>query len=168
MRIVVLANLKKNAPTWEGMVADQWDDLDSPRTPDAIVAALQSGGHEAVFMEASIHPPYNLIERGIEVEIFPQAVVEDIAIMAYRPLSMGFFAGKYDPDQLIPTDSRGHTDERIGEWMTRFGDGLRAFLRFAADHNLHPAQLAIAWARYAPAVTTPFTLGSMDQSRRPT
>jgi 1-deoxyxylulose-5-phosphate synthase len=106
--------------------------------------------------------PYNLIERGIEVEIFPQAIVEDIAIMVYRPLSMGFLAGKYDPDQPIPTDSRGHTDERISEWITRFGDGLRAFLRFASDHNLHPAQLAIAWTRYAPAVTTPI-IGSSSE-----
>jgi D-alanine-D-alanine ligase len=63
MRIAVLANLKKNAPTWDGMASDQWDDLDSPRTVEAIVAALESAGHEAVFMEASIHQPYNLIER---------------------------------------------------------------------------------------------------------
>ncbi|HEX3054290.1 MAG TPA: hypothetical protein VHP83_26780 [Aggregatilineaceae bacterium] len=63
MRVAVLANLKKNAPHWEGMPADQWDDLDSPRTADSIVEALQNAGHEAVFMEASIHPPYSLIER---------------------------------------------------------------------------------------------------------
>ena len=63
MRIAVLANLKKNAPTWEGMAVDQWDDLDSPKTADAIVAALHTLGHEAVFMEASILPPHNLIER---------------------------------------------------------------------------------------------------------
>jgi hypothetical protein len=29
MRIAVLANLKKNAPKWEGMPDDQWDDLDA-------------------------------------------------------------------------------------------------------------------------------------------
>jgi hypothetical protein len=31
MRVAVLANLKKNAPTWEGMLPDQWDDLDSEK-----------------------------------------------------------------------------------------------------------------------------------------
>ncbi len=63
MRVAVLANLKKNAPTWEGMPADQWDDLDSPKTVDALVEALQSGGHEACFLEARIDPPHSLIER---------------------------------------------------------------------------------------------------------
>lgn len=62
MRIAVLANLKQNAPRWEGMPPDRWDDLDSPKTPDSIVAALQAGGHEARFIEGSIHPPHNLID----------------------------------------------------------------------------------------------------------
>ena len=63
MRIAVLANLKDNAPTWEGMSPDQWDDLDSPKTIQSIVNALESGGHEAEFFEASILPPHNLVER---------------------------------------------------------------------------------------------------------
>lgn len=63
MRIAVLANLKKNAPTWEGMTPDQWDDLDSPKTINAIIAALESGGHQAEFFEANILPPYNLVEK---------------------------------------------------------------------------------------------------------
>ncbi len=61
MRVAVLANLKKNAPTWEGMPDDQWDDLDSEKTPNSIVSALQSGGHEAAFFEASILSPHDLV-----------------------------------------------------------------------------------------------------------
>ncbi len=41
----------------------QWDDLDSPKTTDALVAALESAGHVAEFIEASILPPWNMIER---------------------------------------------------------------------------------------------------------
>lgn len=62
MRIAVLANLKKNAPRWDGMPTDQWDDLDSEKTVNGIVEALRSGGHVAEFLEASIQPPYSLIE----------------------------------------------------------------------------------------------------------
>ncbi|NWF70843.1 MAG: ATP-grasp domain-containing protein [Chloroflexi bacterium] len=63
MRIAVLANLKKNAPTWDGMVADQWDDLDSSKTTDSMIAVLRAAGHEADFFEAQIAPPHNLMER---------------------------------------------------------------------------------------------------------
>jgi D-alanine-D-alanine ligase len=68
MRIAVLANLKKNAPTWDGMAADQWDDLDSPKTANAIVAALESLRHEATFLEASILPPHDLIGRLLDYQ----------------------------------------------------------------------------------------------------
>ena len=54
MRVAVLANLKKNAPHWEGMSTDQWDDLDSQETIDAIVSGLEEGGHEAEFLEANL------------------------------------------------------------------------------------------------------------------
>jgi D-alanine-D-alanine ligase len=51
MRIAVLANLKRNAPTWPGMSPDRWDDLDSEETIEAIIGALEAGGHHATFLE---------------------------------------------------------------------------------------------------------------------
>ncbi len=63
MRVAVLANLKSNAPRWEGMPPDRWDDLDSEKSVNAIVAALESAGHTVQFFEASVLPPYNLIQR---------------------------------------------------------------------------------------------------------
>ena len=63
MRVAVLANLKTNAPHWDGMPPDQWDDLDSEKSTNGIVHALQRAGHEAAFFEASVLPPFNLIER---------------------------------------------------------------------------------------------------------
>jgi len=63
MRIAVLANLKNNAPHYEGMPDDKWDDLDSPRTVEGIVGALRRLGHEAEFFEANILPPFNLVEK---------------------------------------------------------------------------------------------------------
>ena len=68
MRIAVLANLKINAPHWEGMPPDQWDDLDSEKTVNSIIGALESAGHEAQFFEASVLPPFNLIERLTDIQ----------------------------------------------------------------------------------------------------
>jgi D-alanine-D-alanine ligase len=63
MRIAVLANLKRNAPDDDAFPPDQWDDLDSPKTVEHIIEALESGGHEAEFFEASIFPPHNLPQK---------------------------------------------------------------------------------------------------------
>lgn len=54
MRVAVLANLQKNAPVFEGMPDDQWDDLDSEATIQAIVDAINAGGHEATFLEGDL------------------------------------------------------------------------------------------------------------------
>jgi aryl-alcohol dehydrogenase-like predicted oxidoreductase len=99
--------------------------------------------------------PYNLIERGIEVEILPQALAENIAITVYRPIVFGLLAGKYTPGEAIPEDSRGQTDARIPRWLEKYGEGVRQFNRFAGERGWRPVQLAVAWLRYNPAVTNP-------------
>ncbi|MFW5940635.1 MAG: D-alanine--D-alanine ligase family protein [bacterium] len=54
MHVALLANLKKNAPTWPDMPADRWDDLDSEETIEAIANALRAGGHQVTFLEGDI------------------------------------------------------------------------------------------------------------------
>ncbi len=54
MRVALLANLKKNAPTWPGISPDRWDDLDSEKTIQAITEALEAGGHQVTFLEGNI------------------------------------------------------------------------------------------------------------------
>ena len=51
MHVALLANLKKNAPTWADMPPDRWDDLDSEETIEAIARALEAGGHRVTFLE---------------------------------------------------------------------------------------------------------------------
>ncbi len=53
-RVALLANLKINAPHIEGMVDDQWADLDSESTINALVEAIRSGGHTCEFLEGDI------------------------------------------------------------------------------------------------------------------
>jgi D-alanine-D-alanine ligase len=53
-KVALLANLKKNAPHIEGMPADQWDDLDSETTVNALVEAIRAGGHDCEFLEGDL------------------------------------------------------------------------------------------------------------------
>ncbi len=54
LRVAVLANLKKNAPTLPGIPEDYWADLDAESTVEAIVEALRQGGHQVSFIEGNI------------------------------------------------------------------------------------------------------------------
>ncbi|GAB4538126.1 MAG: aldo/keto reductase [Anaerolineae bacterium] len=107
---------------------------------------------------------YNLIERGVEIEILPQAVAERVAITAYRPLVSGILAGKYQAGQFPPADSRAPSNARILTWLAQYGDSMERFNQYAARRGVHPAQLAIAWVRHSPAVTSPIVgASSLDQ-----
>jgi len=53
-KVALLANLKTNAPHFEGMPEDQWDDLDSEKTVNALVEAIRAGGHTCEFLEGDL------------------------------------------------------------------------------------------------------------------
>jgi D-alanine-D-alanine ligase len=53
-KVALLANLKTNAPRYEGMPEDQWDDLDGELTINALVNAIRAGGHVCEFLEGDI------------------------------------------------------------------------------------------------------------------
>jgi D-alanine-D-alanine ligase len=53
-KVALLANLKVNAPHWDGMPEDQWDDLDSEKTIVALQEAIRAGGHICEFLEGDV------------------------------------------------------------------------------------------------------------------
>jgi aryl-alcohol dehydrogenase-like predicted oxidoreductase len=97
--------------------------------------------------------PYNLIERGLEVEILPMAAALGLGIVTYRPLSAGTLTAKYL--QGVPEGSRGEKDERIGRWMDAYRTGIENLCDFARVRSYSAADAAIAWVAAHPAVTSP-------------
>jgi len=107
---------------------------------------------------------YNLFERGIEVEILPYALLEGIAITAYRPLAVGLLTGKFRQGQKMDEAKRGASDSRVITWLTQHGAGIEAFIAFAEKKGIHPVQLALAWVLHNPAVTSPIVgISSVNQ-----
>jgi aryl-alcohol dehydrogenase-like predicted oxidoreductase len=103
-----------------------------------------------------IQPMYNLVKRQAEVEIFPQASAENLAVLPYSPLGGGLLSGKYGASRK-PESGRLVDNEmyhtRYGEnWMYQVAD---KFVRFASDQGYHPVSLAVAWVAGHPAVTAP-------------
>lgn len=100
-----------------------------------------------------IQPMYSLIKRQAEVELFPMALSEQIAVAAYSPLGSGLLTGKYFSGGTgrLSTDKRYAT--RYGQtWML---DAARAMSELAAELGIDAATLAVAWAAQNSAVTAP-------------
>ncbi len=100
-----------------------------------------------------IQPMYSLVKRRAEVELFPMARAERIAVAAYSPLAAGLLTGKYQRGRegRLSTDAR--YAKRYGQaWMQ---DTATAFSALASELGVEPAALAVAWAARHPAVTCP-------------
>ena len=97
---------------------------------------------------------YNLFERGIEVEILPQAGLDTIAITTYRPLAIGLLTGKFLPGMPMAETARGTVDSRVITWLTQHGRSIENFVALARDLEVEPARLAVAWVLHQPVITS--------------
>lgn len=100
-----------------------------------------------------LQPMYSLVKRQAEVELFPMAASEGIAVAAYSPLGSGLLTGKY----LVGETGRLSTDKRYAarygqDWMR---ETAQAFSRLAAEFGQDAATLAVAWVAHNPVVTAP-------------
>jgi len=114
---------------------------------------------------ACTQPMYNLVKRQAEVEIFPMAQAEGLGVLTYSPLGGGLLTGKYGLDRR-PTQGR-IVDNAM--YATRYGDEesldvAERLSQLAAELELNPVSLAIAWVAAHPAVTAPIIgARSLDQ-----
>ncbi|MET8081231.1 aldo/keto reductase [Streptomyces sp. NPDC005303] len=100
----------------------------------------------AVHPVAAVQSEYSLWSRDVEAEVLPACRELGIGFVPYSPLGRGFLAGRFtSPDDLDANDWRRQNP--------RFQDAnLEANLRLAAkvkeiaaEKDVTPAQLAIAW-----------------------
>jgi aryl-alcohol dehydrogenase-like predicted oxidoreductase len=95
---------------------------------------------------AALQLEYNLIERGIERELLPLARHDDLAVLAWSPLSMGLLSGKYRSASDKGQSGRGEfIDHRLTERNIRIIDTLVAV---AAEIGASPAAIALRWLQY--------------------
>lgn len=114
--------------------------------------AEQNGWHRLLVMQ----PMYNITKRTAEIEMFPLAQAEKLAVLNYNPLGGGLLTGKYFAKEV---DASGRL-QRQDNYARRYGteqvrETARRFVDFAREHHYDPVTLAIAWTMKHPAVTAP-------------
>ena len=104
-------------------------------------------------------PPYHLLDRRIERELVPFARTYGVALIPWSPLAGGFLTGKYSRDESrSPEDSRyGIDPRRMGRnhFTDEAFDVLEAVQTIAGEKDCTPGQVALAWCKDQPGVTSP-------------
>jgi aryl-alcohol dehydrogenase-like predicted oxidoreductase len=117
-------------------------------------------------------PPYHLLDRRIERELIPYARTYGVALIPWSPLAGGFLTGKYSRDESqSPEDSRyGITPRRMGRnhFTDEAFDVLEAVQAIAGEKGCTPGQVALAWCKDQPGVTSPIigprTMGQLEDN----
>lgn len=107
----------------------------------------------------SVQPPYSILRREVEAELFPACLSEGVGAIVYSPLARGMLSGRYAPGSAAPTappGSRAAANDRallnlMSERNFRIVESLRPL---AAARGCSLAELAVAWALQHPAVTS--------------
>ncbi|MEQ9461952.1 MAG: aldo/keto reductase [Phycisphaeraceae bacterium] len=101
-------------------------------------------------------PPYHILDRRIERELIPACQSHGLGIIPWSPLAGGFLTGKYQRDNK-PKEARfsqGHPRDGILE-VDRAYDIVEKLKELAQAKNCTLAQLALAWCRDQPGITSP-------------
>ena len=104
----------------------------------------------------SIQPPYNLVLRGIESDLLPLCLDQQIGVLSYSPLGAGFLSGKYRPQQAVPSGTRfdvipGHQPI----YFTKHGYAVLERLESVAQRSGYAmTELALAWVLTKSAITS--------------
>ncbi|MGA0119652.1 MAG: aldo/keto reductase [Candidatus Nanopelagicaceae bacterium] len=99
---------------------------------------------------------YSLLNRKVEREVLPASISMGLGFLAWSPLGRGVLTGKYRSG--LPSDSRGaspHFANFIEPYLDERANRIVEAVFVAADGlGLSPLEVALAWVRDAPGVTS--------------
>lgn len=104
----------------------------------------------------SLQPPYSLVARGVEDEILPYCLQQNIGVIVYSPMQAGLLSGKMTKERAasLPDDDWRKTSHHFNEPNLSRNLRLVELLREIGDrHGRTPGEVAISWTLNNPAVT---------------
>jgi len=104
----------------------------------------------------TVQSEYSLLNRDAEIEILESAHECGLGFLAWAPLARGVLTGKYRKG--IPSDSRGaapHFAKHIEPYLDSRSSRIVEAVAVAAEGlGFSPLEVALAWVRDAPGVTS--------------
>ncbi|KIC50957.1 dehydratase [Tateyamaria sp. ANG-S1] len=108
----------------------------------------------------AVQPQYNLLERGIELELMPCCLEADISLVPWSPLGGGWLTGKYKADARPSGATRLGEDPKRGveaydlRNTERTYTVLDAVSQVAQETGRPAAHVALAWLGARPGVAS--------------
>ena len=126
----------------------------SNETPWGLTSFLHTAAELNLPRVMSVQNPYSLLNRSYEIGMAEISYREQCGLLAYSPLGFGALSGKYlhgaKPEQarltLWPDYSRYSNPQAI--------DAIEKYVALAREHDLDPAQLALAYVNSRPFLTS--------------
>ncbi|MGB3199490.1 MAG: aldo/keto reductase [Nodosilinea sp.] len=114
----------------------------------------------------SLQPPYSLFWRGVEAELMPYCVENDLTILAYSALAQGLLTGKFGPDHQFPKeDIRSKNKLFQPPLYDKAQDALAKLKPIAERHHTTLGNLALAWLIAQPQTTAIVGARNVDQAK---
>jgi aryl-alcohol dehydrogenase-like predicted oxidoreductase len=103
---------------------------------------------------SAYQPPYNMLQRGIEVDTLPWCRRKNVAVMVYWPLLKGLLAGKIARDHVFAkSDVRNKYPMFRGREWQKNHDLLDKLRNIADAAGRSVAELVVNWTIHQPGVT---------------
>jgi aryl-alcohol dehydrogenase-like predicted oxidoreductase len=98
---------------------------------------------------------YSLLARGLEYELVPACIDQDVSILAYSPLHAGLLSGKYRRDKPWPQGTRIMSPESAGPWAYNPEDLYRIIDELdsvAKERNVTIPEVAMNYVLQKPGI----------------
>ncbi len=139
----------------------------SNETPWGTMKFLQVAEARGWPRVASVQNPYSLLNRTFEVGLAEVAHREQTGLLAYSPLGFGVLSGKY-LGGTRPPRARLSLFPHYDRYSNAEAEAATAaYVALARDHDLDPAQMALAYVNSRPFLTsTLIGATTMEQLKR--
>lgn len=163
-------SLKRMGTDYVDLLQLHWPDPTTPiaETMDALNTLISQGKVRAAGVSnydvaqlkeakktiqlASDQVSYSMLNRGIEKDLLPYTIENNISVIAYSPLERGLLTGKYFKEAALKAD-----DHRNGYFGQFSADKVKAFLEsitpLAESKKASLSQLVLRWTTLKPGVT---------------
>ena len=126
----------------------------SNETPWGLAEFLKVAERLGLQRVVSLQNPYNLINRTFEIGLYEMCHREQISLLAYSPLAFGLLSGKYLKNPAASGRMTLYPDFGQRYKKPNVTEAVAAYAQLAEQHGMSPAQMALAYLRSRPFVTS--------------